>query len=67
VQEAGVNELACGPDLHVVGQGIIARAPEPMTALCDGAQALRLEQVPQLVEYVGRVRNAYERVCELAR
>jgi 3-deoxy-7-phosphoheptulonate synthase len=56
------------PDLiHVIGQGLIAGAsmvlvdfhPHPDVALCDGPQALRLEQLPRLVEYVGRVRRAY--------
>ena len=59
---------------HVVGQGVISGAsmvlvdfhPDPKTALCDGAQALRLEQLPLLVEYVSRVRSAYEDVCSAA-
>jgi 3-deoxy-7-phosphoheptulonate synthase len=75
-----VGRLDRAPDglldiFHVVGQGIIAGAsmvlvdfhPDPKTALCDGAQALRLEQLPHLVEYVSRVRSAYDRVCELGR
>ncbi len=57
------------PDIfHVVGQGIIAGAsmvlvdfhPRPELALCDGPQALRLEQLPILADYVQRVRSAYD-------
>jgi len=63
------------PDIfHVVGQGVICGAsmvlvdfhPDPKTALCDGAQALRLEQLPSLIEYVTRVRAAYQDVCATA-
>lgn len=74
-----VGRLDRAPDrlfdiLHVIGQGFISGAsmalvdfhPEPRTALCDGAQALRLEQLPLLLEYARRVRKAYESVCELA-
>jgi 3-deoxy-7-phosphoheptulonate synthase len=62
------------PDIfHVTGQGLIAGAtailvdfhPEPERALCDGPQALRLEQLPALVEYVQRVRQAYEDVIRI--
>ena len=52
---------------HVVGQGLIAGAsavlvdfhPDPANALCDGPQALRLEQLPQFLRYARRVREAY--------
>jgi len=63
------------PDIfHVIGQGVICGAsmvlvdfhPDPKTALCDGAQALRLEQLPSLIEYVTRVRAAYQDVCATA-
>jgi len=59
------------PDIfHAIGQGIIAGAsmvlvdlhPHPETALCDGPQALRLDRLRQLVDYVQRVRTAYEDV-----
>jgi 3-deoxy-7-phosphoheptulonate synthase len=59
------------PDLvHVIGQGLIAGAsmvlvdfhPHPEAALCDGPQALRLEHLPRLVEYVNQVRRTYEQV-----
>ncbi len=53
---------------HVVGQGLIAGAsavlvdfhPDPANALCDGPQALRLEQLPQFLRYAHLVRGAYE-------
>jgi 3-deoxy-7-phosphoheptulonate synthase len=57
------------PDLfHVVGQGVIAGAsavlvdfhPRPERALCDGGQALTLEQIEVFQDYVRRVRSAYE-------
>jgi 3-deoxy-7-phosphoheptulonate synthase len=64
--------LAAAPDgvpdiVHVVGQGIVAGAtavlvdfhPDPSRALCDAGQALRLEQLGPLVEYVARVRETY--------
>lgn len=59
---------------HVVGQGIIAGAtavlvdfhPSPRAALVDAAQALPLDQLPRLAEYVKRVRAAYESVVALA-
>ena len=56
------------PDIvHVVGQGVIAGAtavlvdfhPRPEVALCDGGQALRLEQLPRLLRYVRKVRETY--------
>jgi 3-deoxy-7-phosphoheptulonate synthase len=74
-----VGRLDRAPDhlfdfFHAIGQGVICGAsmvlvdfhPDPKTALCDGAQALRLEQLGQLVEYIRRVRSAYEDACQLA-
>jgi len=57
-------------DAHLLKEGIIAGAsmvlvdvhPFPEKALCDGPQALRLEQVPRFVEYVRRVRACYDEV-----
>jgi 3-deoxy-7-phosphoheptulonate synthase len=67
-----VGRMDAAPDglpdmMHVIGQGIIAGAsmvlvdfhPHPDVALCDGPQALTLEMLPRLVEYVSRVRRAY--------
>ncbi len=59
------------PDIfHAIGQGLIAGAslvlvdfhPRPETALCDGPQALKLDQLPRLLQYVRTVRAAYEAV-----
>lgn len=36
--------------------------PAPEQALCDGPQALTLDQLPRLISYVQRVRSAYEDV-----
>jgi 3-deoxy-7-phosphoheptulonate synthase len=55
--------------MHVTAQGIIAGAnmvlvdfhPEPGSALVDGPQALRLEELPQFLEDVHIVREAYNR------
>jgi len=33
--------------------------PRPEVALCDGGQALRLEELPRLVAYVAAMRAAY--------
>jgi 3-deoxy-7-phosphoheptulonate synthase len=70
-----VGTLRAAPDglpdiYHVTGQGIIAGAsmvlvdvhPVPEKALCDGPQALRLEEVPRFVEYARRVRACYDEV-----
>ncbi len=70
-----VGRLDMSPDglpdlMHAIGQGLIAGAsmvlvdvhPHPEVALCDGPQALRLEQLPRLVAYVDRVRRTYEEV-----
>lgn len=54
--------------IHVTAQGVIAGAnmilvdfhPDPKVALVDGPQALRLEELPQFLEDVQIVRNAYE-------
>ncbi|RMG44717.1 MAG: 3-deoxy-7-phosphoheptulonate synthase [Acidobacteria bacterium] len=57
------------PDIfHAVGQGVIAGAsmvlidfhPRPEAALCDGAQALTLDELPRLLDYARRVRALYE-------
>lgn len=56
------------PDIfHAIGQGLIAGAsmvlvdfhPHPEAALCDGPQALRMEQLPALQTYTRLVRDAY--------
>lgn len=74
-----VGRLDATPDgladiFHVIGQGVIAGAsmilvdfhPQPEGALCDGPQALRVEQLPQLASYVRKVRRAYDEVSSLA-
>ncbi|MGO8968329.1 MAG: 3-deoxy-7-phosphoheptulonate synthase [Myxococcaceae bacterium] len=58
---------------HAVGQGVIGGAamvlvdfhPDPKAALCDGPQALTLEQLPVLAAYTRRVRAAYEDARQL--
>ena len=61
------------PDIFLVtGQGIVAGAtnvlidfhPRPEVALCDGPQALRLEQLPAFLRYARSLRSAYERSVE---
>jgi 3-deoxy-7-phosphoheptulonate synthase len=55
--------------LHVTAQGVIAGAnmvlvdfhPDPRAALVDGPQALRLEELPQFLEDIRIVREAYQR------
>jgi 3-deoxy-7-phosphoheptulonate synthase len=56
------------PDIfHAIGQGLIAGAsmllvdfhPQPEAALCDGPQALRMEQLPALQSYTRLIREAY--------
>lgn len=63
------------PDIfHAVGQGIVAGAsmvlidfhPSPDAALCDGPQALRLEELPRLLRYVAVMRRAYDEAKMLA-
>lgn len=73
-----VGRMAVAPDgisdiFHVVGQGIIAGAnmvlidfhPHPSQALCDGPQALTLDQLPVFLRYVERVRAAYDDVRKI--
>ena len=75
-----VGKMLSAPDglpdiFHVVGQGIVAGAsmvlvdfhPDPQSALCDGAQALKPRQLPLLAEYVRRVRSTYEDLAALYR
>ncbi|MCY1014421.1 3-deoxy-7-phosphoheptulonate synthase [Pyxidicoccus sp. MSG2] len=67
-----VGQAAASPDglpdiFHAIGQGLIAGAsmvlvdfhPHPEAALCDGPQALRLEQLPALQNYTRIIRDAY--------
>lgn len=67
-----VGRMTLAPDglpdlLHAIGQGLIAGAsmvlvdvhPRPEVALCDGPQALPLDRLPFLLEYVRRARRAY--------
>jgi 3-deoxy-7-phosphoheptulonate synthase len=74
-----VGRRAVGPDgildiFHVTAQAVISGAnlvlvdlhPKPETALCDGPQALRLEELPAFVEDVAIARRAYEARCRLA-
>ncbi len=75
-----VGVRSTGPDgiediLHATAQGIIAGAnmvlidfhPNPATALVDGPQALRLNELAHFVEDVRLVREAYERRTALAK
>ena len=65
----GIQEIA-----HATAQGIIAGAnmvlvdfhPEPASALCDGPQALTLEELGPFLEDVSIVREAYEKRCAAA-
>jgi len=60
---------------HVTAQAIIAGAnlvlvdfhPDPPKALVDGAQALRLDELPHFLEDVAIAREAYLKRAELAR
>ncbi|WP_297057013.1 3-deoxy-7-phosphoheptulonate synthase [Thermosulfurimonas sp.] len=60
---------------HAAAQGVIAGAnmilvefhPRPETALCDGPQALRLEELPHFLEDMRIVREAYLARRDLAR
>jgi 3-deoxy-7-phosphoheptulonate synthase len=64
----GVPEI-----FHAIGQGVISGAsmvlvdfhPDPGTALCDGPQALALDQLPALVTYTRIVRQAYQEARQL--
>jgi 3-deoxy-7-phosphoheptulonate synthase len=68
-----VGKRSTAPDgisdiFHVTGQGIIAGAsmvlvdfhPKPEAALCDGPQALTLAELDGFIDYVRRVRSAYD-------
>ncbi len=68
-----VGSRAIAPDglldlYHVTAQGVIAGAnivlvdfhPHPAEALCDGPQALLLEELPAFLEDLRIVREAYE-------
>ncbi len=68
-----VGRLRIMPDgipevFHAAGQGVLTGAsmvlvdlhPDPHTALCDGPQALTLDWLPRLQEYLQRVRSCYE-------
>jgi 3-deoxy-7-phosphoheptulonate synthase len=68
-----VGSRAMAPDglldvFHVTAQGVIAGAnmvlvdfhPRPAEALCDGPQALLLEELPRFLEDLRIVRGAYE-------
>ena len=54
---------------HVTAQGVIAGAnmvlvdfhPNPHQALCDGPQALLMEELPRFLEDAKIVRDAYEK------
>jgi 3-deoxy-7-phosphoheptulonate synthase len=60
---------------HVTAQAVIAGAnmvlidlhPRPETALCDGPQALLLDELPYLIEDVAIARRAYEERRALAK
>jgi 3-deoxy-7-phosphoheptulonate synthase len=66
----GLSEIA-----HATAQGIIAGAdmvlvdvhPAPDKALCDGPQALLLDELPAFLDDVRAVREAYEKRCAIAR
>ena len=75
-----MGSRAIGPDaildlMHATAQGVIAGAnmilvdfhPDPLKALVDGPQALLLRELPQFLEDVSIVREAYEKRCALAR
>jgi 3-deoxy-7-phosphoheptulonate synthase len=75
-----VGRRALAPDglldiFHVTAQGIIAGAnmvlvdvhPRPELALCDGPQALLLEELPGFIADVAVAREAYEKRSALAR
>jgi 3-deoxy-7-phosphoheptulonate synthase len=75
-----VGRRSVAPDgildiLHVTAQAVIAGAnmvlvdvhPRPGEALCDGPQALLLEELAYLMEDVAIARRAYEERCALVR
>jgi 3-deoxy-7-phosphoheptulonate synthase len=68
-----VGTKAKGPDglldiHHVTAQGVVAGAnmvlvdvhPSPEEALCDGPQALTLDELPHFLDDAGLVRGAYQ-------
>lgn len=65
----GIQEI-----FHAAAQGVIAGAnmilvefhPRPEVALCDGPQALTLEELPHFVEDMKIVREAYQQRKDLA-
>jgi 3-deoxy-7-phosphoheptulonate synthase len=70
-----VGRLRVMPDglpeiFHAAGQGVLVGAsmvlvdfhPDPHKALCDGPQALTMDYLPRLAEYLRRVRTCYEEV-----
>jgi len=72
-----VGRMRHAPDglpevFHATGQGIVVGAsmvlvdfhPDPATALCDGPQALTLDQLPRLQRYIGEMRRAYQACVE---
>jgi 3-deoxy-7-phosphoheptulonate synthase len=75
-----IGRRTTGPEglldvFHVTAQGVIAGAnmilvdvhPRPEEALCDGPQALLLEELPHFLEDVAIVRRAYEERVRRAR
>jgi 3-deoxy-7-phosphoheptulonate synthase len=75
-----VGRRAVAPDglldiLHVTAQAVIAGAnmvlvdvhPRPAEALCDGPQALLLDELPLLLQDIGIARRAYEERRALVR
>ncbi|MCB9708809.1 MAG: 3-deoxy-7-phosphoheptulonate synthase [Myxococcales bacterium] len=71
-----VGSAAVAPDgimdiFHATGQGIIAGAamvlvdfhPRKEVALCDGPQALDLNQLEKFMHYTSSVRACYEQLC----
>lgn len=74
-----VGRRSAGPDnlldiFHVTAQGIISGAnmvlvdfhPNPEKAMCDGPQALRLNEMSHFLDDVAIVREAYEKRCARA-
>jgi 3-deoxy-7-phosphoheptulonate synthase len=75
-----VGRRTAAPDglldiFHVTAQAVIAGAnmvlvdvhPHPGEALCDGPQALLLEELPLYLADIAIARRAYQERCELAR
>jgi 3-deoxy-7-phosphoheptulonate synthase len=75
-----VGSRALAPDglsdiQHATAQGVVAGAnmvlvdfhPDPPTALCDGPQALTLDELRPYLEDIAIVREAYEKRIEAAR